>query len=63
MNRFLYYSSFFGGILITFLGLLIMLIKNDTGENPHMLSLFTLILVFLVGFALILYIVKNKGIN
>jgi formate/nitrite transporter FocA (FNT family) len=63
MNRILYYLSFFGGIIITFLGLLILLIKNDTGEMPHVLTLFTLILVFVVGFLLIVYIVRNKGIS
>ena len=63
MNKLLYYVSFFGGILITLLGIIIMLIKNDTGQNPHVLATVTLVFVFVVGFSLILYIVRNKGIN
>ena len=63
MKKLLYYLSFFGGILITFLGFIIMLIKNEIGEIPHGLSTFTLVLVFVAGFALILYIVRNKGIS
>jgi formate/nitrite transporter FocA (FNT family) len=63
MNKLLYYLSFFGGIIITLLGVVILLIKNDTGENPHVLSTVTLVLVFVVGFSLIVYIVRNKGIS
>ena len=63
MKKSLYYFSFFGGIMIAFLGFMTMLIRNEIGETPQGLSTFTLVLVFVVGFALILYLVKNKGIS
>lgn len=63
MNKILYYMSFFGGILITFLGLILLLSKNEPNLDPHFLTTATLVLVFVVGFSLILYIVRNKGIS
>lgn len=63
MNKILYYLSFFGGILIAFLGLILMLSKNEPNLDPHVLNAVTLVLVFVVGFSLIVYIVRNKGIS
>ena len=62
MKKILRYTSFFGGIVITLLGIIILLIQNDTGQSPTDLISFTLILVFLIGLAVISYIVLNKGV-
>ena len=63
MNKFLEQISILGGLLITVLGLIIMLIHNDTGHIPHDLSVFTLALVFVVGVILIYFMVRNRGIG
>jgi hypothetical protein len=63
MEKFLKYASFFGGLVIVLLGIIIMLMDNNMGHAPHDLVLFTLSLVFIVGAMLILYIVKNRGIS
>ncbi|MBV6647657.1 MAG: hypothetical protein KI790_19520 [Cyclobacteriaceae bacterium] len=63
MTKFLRKASFFGGLLLAVLGIVIMLMKNDTGEHPEELVVFTTLLVFVVGFSLILYLIKNRGIS
>ncbi len=62
MIKLLRYFSYFGGIAITLIGIIIMLIEGDTGEAPEHLIIFTLALVFLVGVSVILYLLKNKGL-
>ena len=62
-TKWLGYLSFFGGIVIALLGIIILLIEGDTGERPHELTQFTLFLVFAVGLILIIYLIKNRGIG
>jgi formate/nitrite transporter FocA (FNT family) len=61
MIKILRYIAYFGGHTIVALGLLIMLIENDTGETPHDLVALTLALVFIIGTTLIVYLVRNRG--
>ncbi len=54
---------FLGGLAIVVLGLVIMLLLNDTGKTPENLVTLVTWLNFVVGTLLILYMVKKRGIN
>ena len=54
---------FIGGLVIIMLGLVIMLLINESGETPEALVSVVTWLNFLVGGLLIFYMVKRKGIH
>lgn len=51
-----------GGLFIIILGLVIMLLLGESGENPDFLITVVTWLNFCVGALLILYMMKKKGI-
>ena len=63
MTRVLRKIAFFGALAIAVLGLIIMLMRTDEGETPHYLENIALALIFIVGLATILFLVRNKGIS
>ena len=54
---------FVGGLVIVILGLVIMLLINDSGKTPQTLVTVVTWLNFLVGGLLIFYMTRRKGIN
>jgi len=54
---------FIGGLVIVILGLVIMLLLNESGKKPETLVMVVTWLNFIVGGLLIFYMAKRKGIH
>lgn len=62
MNRILKQIAFYGGLLITFLGLVLILIVNETKHSPEWLITLMMSILFTSGIAILIVII-NKGVN
>lgn len=62
MIKFLQNFSFFGGLAIVLLGVIIILITNDTGYEPKLLIKITTMMVFVFGISIFLMLyIRSKG--
>ncbi|MFY0601353.1 MAG: hypothetical protein JXR03_16890 [Cyclobacteriaceae bacterium] len=62
MIKILKQIAFFGGIIITFLGLVLIMIVNETGHSPVWLVNIMTSIIFVSGISILIVITK-KGMH